>query len=206
MITSAAKATSILVWWLLSIPVAISQLPLLANVVSPRLLGECTPLAVSILGNTGNPGTNGLIPRSLVAIATARDRTSIYYTTKTPSVQIVRVAVTCQSSAPHISMYNTISVLVNYTCSGVACEQQPNSVRTIHYVHLFSFVCDSSNSQYTLWDYVPGYSVYVNRTTNNLMSNPTIASEGSCSLCSNDPSFVDNPRFEPVTGCVGEPQ
>lgn len=198
---AASNFTSILIWWLFSIQLAVSQLPLLAYIVSPRLLGECLTLAISHLGNTANPDTNGLVPRSLVTIAMARDQTSIFYTTEVPPVQIMRGVVTCQSSAAYVSRYNTISVLVDYTCRGIACEQQPNDIKTVRYVHLFSFVCDG---EYTTWDYVPGYSIYVNRTTTNLISSPIITREGSCSLCSNDPTFIDTPRYDPVTACVGK--
>jgi hypothetical protein len=192
-----------LVWWLWLIPRTLLQTPLLSVVISPRSLGECAPLDLLMLGNQDLPTSSGLVSQSLLKVAMMRDQSSVYYTTTPPSVQILNAVVTCQSLALTARRYSTSSVLVHYTCSGVACHQISHSIQRLNYVHLFSFVCKESVNLYTGWDYVPGYNVQIDRLTSNTISSASLAREGSCELCINYPSLIKHPRFHPASGCLG---
>lgn len=179
---------------MLIIPMVASQLPQLSTI--PKMLGECAAISILMLGNTDKPDTKGLVPSSLVAIAMKMDQYSLYYTTQAPSVQIMNAVVTCQSLAVHVPRYSTTSVLVDYTCSGVACEQLPDNLQSVSYVHLFSFICENTTN---VW--VPGS---INRTTTNSISNPVTSLYGLCSLCTNNSTLISITRFDSVTGCVGK--
>lgn len=198
---TAMNYGGLLTWWLLMVR-TFSQLPQLSAITKPRLFGKCRSLEPFMLGEFQHPSRTGLVSYSLVAIA-RRDQSQAYLTTQFPSVQIVSAVRTCQSRDVLIAEYNTASFLVSYTCKGIACEQPPDNVRIVSYVHLFSFVCQR-NHQYTVWNHVPGYDVHINRTTTNSISNPTTTLSGSCALCTTDPIFYNNPHFDPVTGCIGE--
>lgn len=203
MICGSCSVAIILTWWLWLVPSTLLQTPQLSAVTSPQSLGECATFDNLMLGNLVEPRTSGLVSRSLLAVAMRKDPSSIYHTTVTPSVQIISAVVTCQSLAIFATRYSTSSVLVHYTCRGVACEQRQENIQTLSYVHLFSFVCEESVNLYTTWDYVPGFSISIDRITTNTISNPNIASNGSCAFCINDPLFVKNPRFRPTSGCLG---
>lgn len=194
-----------LTWWLWLVPRTLLQTPQLSAVISPRSLGECATFDVLMLGNHEEPSTTGLVSRSLLAAAMRRHQSSLFHTTENPSVQIMSAVVTCQSLALPTTRYSTTSVLVRYTCRGIACEQRPTNIQTLTYVHLFSFVCEESVNLYTTWDYVPGFRVFVDRITTNTIAHPNIAGNGSCASCINDPSLVEleNPRFNSASGCLG---
>lgn len=192
----------LILWlWLLR---ALSQSPLLSTVTSPRPLGECAALDILTLGNFQKPHTSGLVPHTLVTVAMRKDPSSMFFTTQTPSVQMISAVITCQSLATSTTRYSTTSVLVHYSCRGVACEQQPNNIQTLSYVHLFSFVCEETVNLYTSWDFIPGYSIFVDRITTNSILNPVTSQSGSCSACINDPALSNNPRFRPPSGCIGK--
>lgn len=177
--------------------------PLFSTVTIPPLIGNCVSLETSELGTLNIASTRGLVSKGLVTVAMRRDMSSVYHTSQRPLVRIVRAVRTCQSRAIDESWFNTASFLVSYTCSGIACEQLPDDVRTLSYVHLFSFVCQNGSNVYTTWDYVTGYDIHINRTTTNSVSNLVTTLDGSCVLCTNDPALDVNPRFDPITGCVG---
>lgn len=198
-----SNCTAMLILWLWLAVRALSQSPLFSTVSSPRSLGECAALNILTLGKPQKPHTSGLVPYTLVTIAMRRDPFSPFFTTQTPFVQIISAVITCQSLASSTNKYSTTSVLVHYTCRGIACEQQSNNVQTLSYVHLFSFVCEETVNLYTSWDFILGYSVFVDRITTNSISNPTISQSGSCAACVNDPALNHNPRFRPVSGCIG---
>jgi hypothetical protein len=189
-----------LLWWLLLIIRALSQIPELSTNARPWLFGRCTSLKRSLLGDFHHPSNSGLISHSLVTVA-KKNQSSIYYTTELPSVRVFHAVRTCQSHDVSLSKYNTASFLVSYTCRGVACEQPSDNIQATRYVHLFSFACHTTN-RYTTWDFIPGYEVHIDRTTTNSISNPVATASGSCSLCSNDPALKSNPLFNLVTGCI----
>lgn len=179
-------------------------MPLLSDVRSPIPLGECAEFNHSVLGNHEQPDTSGLVPRALLDVAMRRNPSEIFYTNILPVVQIKNSVVTCQSLSRNTSKYSTSSVLVEYICTGIACEQSPSELQNLTYVHLFSFVCDSGTNQYTFWDYVLGYQLHVDRITTNAILNTTISAEGSCTLCSNDPTLTKDPLFSEVSGCLSK--
>ena len=179
-------------------------MPLLSVVRSLGSLGECAEFDSSALGNHKQPAKSGLVPRALLEVAMRRDPSAMLYTDTLPVVQIVDSVVTCQSLSHNTSTYSTSSVLVQYTCRGIACEQLSHDLRNLTYVHLFSFVCDSETNQYTYWDNILGFSLHIDRMTPNAILHANVAAKGSCALCSNDPLFYKDFLFRPVLGCLGK--
>ena len=178
------------------------------SIVRGPSLGNCSSIESSVLGGLFTPSTSGLVPSTLLAIASRRDLTSGFRTDQPPAVQILGIVPICESFDVERFKFNTVTVLVRYTCIGVACEQLPQATRTLTYVHLFSFVCQ--DGAYTTWDSIyPEYNLHLNRTTTYSFTDPRVARNGSCALCTNDPEYFlqgdrDNSRYDPVTGCVGK--
>lgn len=179
--------------------IIIAVLILNPEVFAGTMVGECLPLDPSLLGSQETPSDEGLVSSSLLSIASRRIQDSIYYTDQLPFVKITSAVRTCQSLAVTQSKKNTVTFLVDYTCSGVACEQLPESVATQRYVHLFSYVCQHQSNTYSSWD-----NFYINRNTTNSISNPVTTADGKCVYCTIDPGLNNNPRFDPVTGCFGK--
>ena len=188
------------IWWALLSLGVFSQVPQLSNVTAPPFGEGCFTLKPSMLGNLNALTSSGLVAQSLLAVAMNRDQSSIYHTSQYPLVQIVDAVRTCESLAVFGHLYNTASFLVSYLCKGVACEQAAISTNSKAYIHLFSFVCERGPNLYRTWDFVPGYSVFVNRTTKNSISSPVTATSGQCTLCI---TGSKEPGFDPVTGCLG---
>ena len=158
--------------------------------------GSCGRFNLSLLGKSEAPSQLGLVAKNLHFFAP--------FNTPLPLIQIKRAIRTCESLSLSRNEYVTVTVLVWYTCTGIACgkasyEDGSSDV----YMHLFSFACNSKNTYSTL-DFFAQHP-FVNRSTTN--SGFTRSRPGSCTLCTVDPALQDHPnmssKYYPVTGCLG---
>lgn len=165
------------------------------------LFGSCGHLEISQLGSFGEPSISGLVPSNLQYSAQERSEDDPFYTMDYPLVRINSAVITCESRSPMRTGYGTVSVIVEFTCIGVACEQTQLQNRT--YSHLFSFVCRPGGTIYETQMSIDGFRASIYLDTTNSVSNTVTASDGSCVLCTNDISVQTDPRFQQETGCLG---
>ena len=165
------------------------------------LFGSCGHLEISQLGSFGEPSISGLVPSNLQHSAQERSQGDPLYTMDYPLVRINSAVITCESRSTMRIGYGTVSVIVEFTCRGVACQQF--QVRNRTYSHLFSFVCRPGGAIYETQMSIDGFRASINRDTTNSVSNTVTASDDSCMLCTNDISVQTDSRFQQETGCLG---
>lgn len=179
-----------------------------ALIVTPQLsaqrsdlFGSCGHLEISQLGSFAEPSTSGLVPSNHQYSAQERVQDDPFYTMDYPFVRINSAVITCESRSPMRIGYGTVSVIVEFTCIGVACGQ--TQLENTTYSHLFSFVCRPGVSIYEIQTSIDGFRASINQDTTNSVSNTITASDDSCMLCTNDISVQTDPRFQQETGCFG---
>ena len=213
---AVAIVNLIVVWALLrAVPGQVVQLPRLSHVYELSVVGVCEGHNIleermDLLGSVGKAGTGGLVAQSLRLNAINGGKGSPFYTVDLPQVQILAVKQTCTSKYIQPNRGNqTFAALIDYTCRGVACHQNENQIRTLRYVHLFSFFCLPAP------DFRPGlYSqlviggvqqlpVIVDRDPPNTLDNPIVSPFGSCSQCRVQPPSLRDENYNPATACNG---
>lgn len=156
------------------------------------------------------PSREGLVAQNLMDISSEIfEQGDPLYTTEIPIVQIFDYTVVCRSLFSWTAGYSTMTVLVYYSCFGKACTRDPSITIERTYTHLFSFFCQM-NGVWTLQDKVESaniidFSGHNNRDHDNSRTNPKIAVDGKCSVCTANPDnalrYSDSP-YDPTTGCV----
>ena len=187
---SIVVMTSLAFIVLITVPAAVAQTIALSR--SGELaaeLGACANLTsageVHQLGSQSEPSQEGLVAQALL-----EDAARTEFATKTlPSVLILRFKTLCVSYAPgrynqSDRKYTSTGVLVFFTCAGVACLQQSESIFTRTYQSLFSFVCTANNT-YATYGHLErvGVITQVDRDTRSNFQN-TIPDFENCRLCS----------------------
>lgn len=194
---------ALLLFWLWFILAAIPQVPQESLWLFNHTFGSCGSFHLSQLGNFDESTQQGLVAQNLQYLAHSdNEQGSTLYTLEYPFVRIIGASITCSSRALLTNQYSTITVRVNYYCSGVACRQEPPDVKERRYVHLFSFACTIDGTEYVTLDHFTRHP-YVNRSTEN----SGLLLVYKCRYCSVDPNVRDSPengpRFHADTGCLG---
>lgn len=196
-----SSTDSKIIFWTVLIPMVVTQLPTFSS--SSETLGNCVDIEsqLNLLGGQTQPSTDGLIPRNLLVVAQDDHSPSDeYYTTQRPEVVVHSAKITCGSDTPfRNNTFGTVSLLVNYSCRGVACQQRPSEVRSMLYLHQFAFVCETRSNSFTLYSQIAGYAAPVQRSTTNRIHDTVVADAGSCRRCGINPSPVAN--YDRLTGC-----
>lgn len=198
------------------IPMSLSQTPTRAT--TEQSLVTCTDNIVvdDFFGPVNEPSTDGILAQNLLDLTlelyVPGDR---LYTRVKPVVQILNYEIVCKSrSRQQPSEYSSMTILVQYTCSGPPCTTNPFLAEdgiTRTYTTLFSLFCIGGNT----WDLQShtaiahlGFHAGFTRAPDNGFTNTEIAEDGMCSVCTTD-SDATTAQFMPAlynpdTGCVSK--
>ena len=195
----------IIVWWVL-LQAVTGQEPFLALRYSLFQFGRCEgpsylEQSAHLLGSLSTAGTEGAVANHLRTEARTLNRDNEFYTDSLPQVQILLVKQTCTSSYAYVTGNHTFAALIKYTCRGVACRQRAHEIRTLEYLHLFSFVClrKAAPGLYTQLPITSQYVIYVDRNPPNTLVNTITAPFGSCELCRVLPSNLQDEYYNPAS-------
>jgi hypothetical protein len=163
--------------------------------------GSCEPFQLPQLGSFTEATEQGLVAQNLQFLAhNDFAKSSTLYTMESPRVQIIQASILCSSRAIVRNRFSTVTIRVQYTCTGVACGQEPSDVREREYTHLFAFACTVSGNEYATLDNFMKHP-HVNRSDDNHVH--TFNRE--CSFCTVDPTIQDGQGriFHGDIGCLG---
>ena len=113
-----------------------------------------------------------------------------------PNITVLRNHTICLSVGPTRGTFSSISVVIEYNCTGsVTCPTGENVTE------LFDFGCTSKDQ----WDHVQ-FHVYDRARTTNSTANFDTLLRTDCGACFPvHPSPNDPPPIDPVTHCHGRP-
>lgn len=203
-----AALTFLFSLWL--IPLAIPQLPLISS--GEERLGNCAEvmLAMMIGAVYPEPATSN----GQLAISLREESMRMYspgdslYTTYNPTVRIFSYRIVCRSISSLNTRSNSMAILALYSCRGRACTRDPNIAGdgiARNYTTLFSLFCNS-NLQWRLQNSIEpiGFTGNNDRSPTNSLSNPQIAEDGKCGVCTSDQDDAANfdSSYNRATGCV----
>lgn len=171
----------------------ISQPPQYSVGERAKHFGSCLPIRKDDLGpyeahgRTYTPEKRGLVVSQL--LLEAQERAPEETIIPVPTVLIQSMRVTCQAPTARTrsARYASTSVLVAYTCSGVACYNSidSNPTNANNYIHFFYFQCGVGNT-WQIYSQSRLSHIYHNHGLDGLLEAP-LASDapGLCSVCAN---------------------
>ena len=190
------------------IHLATAQFPLITS--GEERLGSCTErgLVQGIGGVYPEPSlTDGLLPLSLV-----EESMRMYspgdslYTDDSPRVRIFSYKIVCRSNSSSNDGYSSVAILAFYSCRGTACTRDQNIGSNVerNYTTFFSLFCDSD--EWVLQSALTsiGFGGGNDRSPTNSVSNPEIAEDAKCSVCTSDQNDAAkfSSSYNRATGCV----
>ena len=160
--------------------------------------GQCPPVTLAELGTTDSPSDRGLIAESYASNSSGNPAAAV------PDVQVFALNIVCLGGTAARERYSMLSVVVNYSCAGVACGAESG-------VNLaqIELECSTSLNEGPRWVFADTV-VPLRQPGRQIPANATLSTAPSqCAFCYTSLDASEQVTLPPVLvddvrHCVGE--